>query len=209
MRSPARALSTGLACSAVTAAALVTTTAHAQIKEPGAHPKYTLELEPHFVVQWAYADDWTKSDGIGVGGRVSIPVMENGPITTINNSLAVGVGLDWAHFGDNCYAYFRVPAPPGYSCTANHFWIPAVAQWNFWFTPLVSVFAEVGFAIQHASSDIGCAPGAPYADICGTDSYTRVHPVFLVGPRFTLSNMFAITLRLGIPYLSIGGSFYL
>jgi len=30
-----------------------------------------------------------------------------------------------------------------------------------------------------------------------------------VGPRFTLSNVFAITLRIGIPYLTIGGSFYL
>lgn len=184
----------------------MTTTAHAQIKDPGAHPKYTLELEPHFLVQWSYTD-WNNSDGIGVGGRVSIPVMDNGPITTINNSLAVGIGFDWAHFDDDCYADFRVPTPAGYSCTANHFWVPAVAQWNFWFTPVVSAFAEVGFAIHHANLDVGCPPlGGPY---CMSDSYTRVRPVFLIGPRFTLTNTFAITLRLGIPYLSIGGSFYL
>jgi hypothetical protein len=185
---------------------LVATTAHAQIKEPGAHPKYTLELEPHFLVQWEYTD-WNNSDGIGVGGRISIPVIDNGPITTINNSLAIGVGFDWAHFDSDCYSFFRAPHPPGYSCTANHFWVPAVAQWNFWFTPVVSAFAELGFAIHHASLDVGCPPiGGFY---CGSDSYTRVRPVFLVGPRFTVSNAFAITLRFGIPYLSIGGSFYL
>ena len=205
MRSPARSLCTVLAFSAASAAALVTTTAYAQIKEPGQHPKYTVELEPHLVVQWEYTD-WNASDGIGVGGRVSIPVMDNGPITTINNSLAVGVGLDWAHFDDDCYGYYRVPQPPGYSCIANHFWIPAVAQWNFWFTPVVSAFAELGFAVQHASWDVGCVPGSAY---CGSDSYTKVRPVFLLGPRFTLSKTFAITLRIGVPYLSVGGSFYL
>jgi hypothetical protein len=184
------------------------TTAHAQIKEPGAHPKYTVELEPHFVLQWTYTD-WNNSDGLGLGGRVSIPVLDNGPITTINNSLAVGVGFDWAHFDDNCYSFYRVPTPAGYSCTANHFWIPAVAQWNFWFTPVVSVFAEVGFAIHHASLEVpgpNLNTGCPY---CLSDSYTRVAPVFLIGPRFTLSNLFAITVRLGVPYLSVGGSFYL
>jgi hypothetical protein len=182
------------------------TPAHAQLKEPGAHPKYLLELEPHFLVQWTYTD-WHNTDGIGVGGRVSIPVMENGPIPTINDSLAVGVGFDWAHFDVNCYDDFHVPTPSGYSCIANHLWVPAVAQWNFWFTPAVSAFAEVGFAIHHANADVGCPViGGFY---CGSQSYTRVRPVFLVGPRFTLSNRFAITLRLGIPYLSIGGSFYL
>ena len=206
MRSPARSFSCVLAVSAAAAAALATTEAHAQIRQPGAHPKYTVELEPHFVVQWEYTD-WNANDGIGLGARVSIPVIENGPITTINNSFAIGVGLDWAHFDDDCYGYYRVPRPPGYGCTANHFWIPVVAQWNFWFTPVVSAFAELGFAVQHASYDVGCA--SPVGDYCGTDSYTRVRPVFLVGPRFTFSNSFALTLRIGIPYLSVGGSFYL
>jgi hypothetical protein len=71
----------------------------------------------------------------------------------------------------------------------------------------VSVFAEAGFAIHHASADVGCPPiGGSY---CGSSSYTTVRPVLLVGPRFTVSRVFAVTLRLGLPYLSIGGSFYL
>jgi hypothetical protein len=195
-----------LSSSAAAGALLFATPAHAQIREPGAHPKYSVELEPHFVLQWEYTD-WDSDDGIGVGGRVSIPVIDNGPITTINNSFAVGFGLDWTHFDDDCYGYLRVARPVGYGCSANHFWVPAVAQWNYWFTPVVSAFAELGFAIQHASEDVGC--GAPGGAYCGNDSYTRVRPVFLVGPRFTLSNSFAITLRIGVPYLTIGGSFFL
>ena len=29
----------------------------------------------------------------------------DGPVTTINNSLAIGFGLDWAHFDDACGPY--------------------------------------------------------------------------------------------------------
>jgi hypothetical protein len=206
MRSPTQSICLTLAFSTAVGALLFATPAQAQIREPGAHPKYSVELEPHFVLQWDYTE-WDSSDGIGVGGRVSIPVIDNGPITTINNSFAVGFGLDWTHFDDNCFGYYRNPNIAGYSCTANHFWIPAVAQWNFWFTPVVSAFAELGFAIQHAASDVNCGPAtAPY---CGSYSHTTARPVFLVGPRFTLSNSFAITLRIGVPYLTVGGSFYL
>ncbi|HEX4334435.1 MAG TPA: hypothetical protein VH062_00900 [Polyangiaceae bacterium] len=209
MRSSTQGLCTALSSSLVVGLLLAATPAHAQIREPGNHPKYSVELEPHLVVQWQYAD-WD-SDGIGIGGRVSIPVMDNGPITTINNSFAVGVGLDWAHFDDNCNAFYGVRVRPnGFGgCTANHFWIPMVAQWNFWFTPVVSAFAELGLAIQHASYDVACDPGTPTGICAYSDSYTRVRPVFLVGPRFTLTNSFAITLRVGVPYLTIGGSFYL
>jgi hypothetical protein len=203
MRGLARSLCAGAAACAAIGVLFAAPSANAQIKEPGAHPKYTVELEPHLVVQWEYTD-WEDSDGIGVGGRVSIPVVDNGPITTINNSLAVGFGVDWAHFDGGCrVAINGIVYAGGYNCDANHFWFPVVAQWNFFFTPVVSAFAELGLAVQHAGFDAGCGNGA-----C-SDSYTRVRPVFLVGPRFILSDSFAITLRIGVPYLTIGGSFLL
>jgi len=205
MKRTLRGFVAALAAGAAASVGLFAAPAHAQIKQPGAHPKYTVELEPHFLVQWSYTS-WN-TDGIGVGGRVSIPVIDNGPVTTINNSLAVGFGFDWAHFDDNCGVYFGYRGPGGYSCTGNHFWFPAVAQWNFFFTPVVGAFAELGFAIQHASDEVVCAPGTPVCSL--SETYTRVRPVFLVGPRFILTNAFAITLRIGIPYLTIGGSFLL
>jgi hypothetical protein len=205
MKRSTRSLVTALAAGAAASVGLFAAPAQAQIKEPGAHPKYSVELEPHFLVQWSYTS-WN-TDGIGVGGRVSIPVIENGPITTINNNFAVGFGFDWAHFDDNCGVYFGYRGPNGYSCTGNHFWFPAVAQWNFFFTPVVGAFAELGFAIHHANDDVVCAPGTA---ACTFDNeYTTVRPVFLVGPRFILTKSFAITARIGIPYLTIGGSFLL
>ncbi len=73
----------------LTAAALtLASTAQAQIGRPGAHERYTAEVEPHLVLQ--HTDD----DGIGLGIRASFPIIDNGPIRTINNSLALGVGLE-------------------------------------------------------------------------------------------------------------------
>src|ERR1700742_955133 len=79
-------------------------TARAQIKEPGNHPKYAVELEPHFLAHWD--EPYWGGDGIGVGLRASIPIIEDGPVTTINNSLAIGFGFDWAHFSGGCWDWY-------------------------------------------------------------------------------------------------------
>jgi hypothetical protein len=205
MKRHTRSSAAALATVAAASASLFAAPAHAQITQPGAHPKYVVDVEPHFLVQWS--DTTWDSDGIGVGARVSIPVIENGPVTTINNNFAVGIGFDWAHFDNNCNDFYGYRGPGGYNCIGNHFWVPAVAQWNFFFTPVVGAFAELGFAIQHANDEVVCSPGVGGCALPVT--YTKLRPVFLVGPRFILSNTFAITLRIGIPYLTIGGSFLL
>jgi hypothetical protein len=111
--------------------------ASAQIKEPGNHPKYGVEFEPHFLAQWS-GPYWGDA-GIGAGLRVSIPIIDDGPVTTINNSFAIGFGFDWAHFGGGCWDWGRLrpPGPPppppgpdlrGYDCNGNSFWFPAVRR---------------------------------------------------------------------------------
>jgi hypothetical protein len=192
--------------------ALASATSFAQIKEPGAHPAYSVELEPHLLVDWS--DEFWGSDGLGIGARVSIPVIDNGPITTINNNLAVGFGFDWAHFGGSCWNWGPFapgePNPPGpylngYDCSGNNFWFPAVAQWNFFLTPVISVFGEAGFAIRYStwSADVGCGNA-----ICRrTGNDLGVEPLFFGGARFLVAKSFGITARLGWPYLSVGASF--
>ena len=196
----------------VTGGALfVASPASAQIKEPGAHPKYSVELEPHFLVQWEDTDYTTASDGLGLGLRASIPVVDNGPVTTINNNFAIGFGLDWAHFGNDCGYDYRV-AGVLYraSCSGDNFWLPVVAQWNFFFTPVVSAFGELGLGIRHASWNGGCNGNVNVVGFrCGDYNYTDLNPVFAVGARFHVASSFAITLRLGFPYFSAGGSFFL
>lgn len=175
--------------------------ASAQIRSPGNHPRYGLELEPHLVVQWTNEPVWD-DEGIGVGLRASIPVVDNGPVQSINNSLAVGFGLDWAHF-DGCGAFND-------QCDVNDFWIPLVVQWNFWITRSISLFPEIGLALQYSVLDWDnrVPPGCQRVNglnICNDDvDDLDVEFVLWLGARFMVSNNIGITLRLGVPSLLLG-----
>jgi hypothetical protein len=191
--------------------ALGVTVAHAQIRQPGAHPKYSTEVEPHLVWQWG-GDGWWDDEGIGVGVRITIPLVHNGPIDSINNNMGIGFGLDWAHFEDACYVGLDNrgrPIFPSWACTGgsmNDFWLPVVWQWSFYFSKLVSAFFEPGLAIQHTRWDGEvCAGGfCPYDE---TD--TDIDIVIWLGVRFHLSDDFALVLRLGHPSFNFGPAFLL
>lgn len=186
--------------------------AQAQIKQPGAHPKYSVELEPHFVFQWAGGPRYFGDDGIGVGLRASIPLIDNGPIDTINNSMGITFGLDWLHhdFDYDCY-YF---GPNDNLCRdwdfeANAFWLPVAMQWNFFVHKRISVFGEVGLAIEHVRWNwVRPCPGGP--GLCEfDDSDTDVEFVFYPGARFMFSDTIGATVRIGFPHLTAGVSFLL
>jgi hypothetical protein len=183
--------------------------ASAQIDRPGNHPRYGVELEPHLVVQWAH-EPWWDDDGIGLGLRASIPLLEDGPVRTINNSMAIGFGLDWAHFDDACGPAFN-DGPFDDDCSADDFWLPVVVQWNFFFSDLISAFPELGLGIQHSRWDgYWCGRGNDrYLCRDGDASDTDVHLLFWLGVRFHLSQEIAITLRVGTPSLLLGVSFFL
>jgi hypothetical protein len=190
-------------------ACLVPGQAQADIGKPGGHHEYSAEIEPHLVLQWADEPSWN-DEGIGLGLRASIPLIQNGPVTTINNSLAIGFGLDWAHFDDECFGPFPNRNVLGRDCSANDFWIPVVVQWNFFFSDVVSAFPELGVGIQHTRFDgTWCVENrnATFCDDGGSD--TDVELVLWLGVRFHLSQAFAITLRLGTPSLLLGASFFL
>lgn len=187
-----------LVSSLLTSLALAFTPARAdaQIKSPGHHPHYVVELEPHLVWQWNN-DEAANDDGIGIGGRASIPILQDGPIRTINNNLAISFGLDWAHFPD-C-RYDRV-------CTEDDIWVPVVMQWNFFLTPMISIFPEFGLAFRDALFGYD----DPYCDNhdCRHSSL-RVYPAFWFGGRFHINDTIALVLRLGTPSLHFGVSFFL
>src|SRR5215216_4393744 len=75
--------------------------AHAQsiIRQPGNHPDYSFELEPHLALQWA--DRVGPDNGFGPGVRFNIPFLHNGPIKTINNNMGITFGLDITFGGGN------------------------------------------------------------------------------------------------------------
>jgi hypothetical protein len=176
-----------------------------RIDQPHGHEHYSVELQPHLVVEWN--DYWGFNDGIGLGMHASIPVMQDGPVETINNSLAITLGLDWAHFG-GCYWYNgRGNTVYGNgNCSANDFLLPIALQWNFYFSKLISAFPELGLGIRHVSWDSTVVCGA--GGRC-TGSDTGVDLVLWLGVRFHLARSFALTLKLGTPSLLLGASFFL
>jgi hypothetical protein len=185
--------------------------ASAQIKEPGNHPLYKAELEPHLVVEWSDYAPCT-NDGFGPGFRAAIPILDNGPIPKINNNMAIGFGLDWAHSSINnrCGAYYNGTTYYGSGFSADVWSIPVVVQWNFFLLPKISVFGEGGLVLQHRRFDNGYAGNACVNGFCnGSDSDNSVDGSFSVGGRFLVSDSVGFLVRLGYPYFSAGVSILL
>jgi hypothetical protein len=202
-----------LLCAVIAALALTTreTRAQSTIRQPGAHPNYSVELEPHLLAAFFLT---RAGDGVGLGGRFTIPIVKNGFVSSINNNVGIGFGLDWAHY-NGCYYYYYYDPRFGYDCPSfNTFIIPVVMQWNFFLAKQWSVFAEPGLAFEYGT--YGSCPGY-YVDPRGNVHYYacpgapnrfNVDPfVLFVGGRFHFSDGVALTARIGWPYFSIGVSF--
>ncbi len=192
---------------------LISGTAVAQIKQPGAHIRYSAELEPQVLVQWD-GPGWF-DEGPGIGFRASIPMFHNGPIPRINNNMAIGFGFHWAFFEDPCagYWYNGVRYIGAGDCSAQDFWVPVVLQWNFYLTPSIAVFGEPGIAFRHTrvSVDNCSVNNEPFFDgyDCDYSDTDWLNGVFYAGGKFFVSDGFSVTVRLGYPAVSVGASFYL
>jgi hypothetical protein len=189
------------ACIALCAAwSMAAQPVRAQISEPGHHAHYSVELEPHLVWQWT-DNEAAYDDGVGLGFRASIPIMQDGPVPSINNNLALSFGMDWAHFGGDCRVFGY-----GGDCSEDDIWIPVTLQWNFFLTPSISIFPELGLGFRDALFDFNY-------DQCNGHNCRRsdleVHLVMWFGARFRLTNQIALVLRLGTPSLQFGVSFNL
>src|SRR6185503_5679212 len=95
--------------------------------------------EPHLLLGWR---DFR--DGPGVGFRGTIPIVQNGFVSSINDSVGIGFGFDADPIGKG-----------------NHFAVPVVMQWNFWLSTLWSVVGEPGAAIVFGQGRGDAAPIVP------------------------------------------------
>jgi len=146
-------------------------------EEPNHHPNQT-ETEFHAVV----------GDGdVGAGIRVGIPIVRQGFIPSLNDNVAISVGVDFLNWPS-----------PGYEVTGVV--IPVMLQWNFFLTRHWSLFGEGGVAFQDWF--------ARRAN--GDDQTFFVWPGLGAGARyyFNTDNHTALVLRVGFPnLLSAGISF--
>lgn len=162
------------------------------IKHPGDHPAYNFEAEPHLVLGW---DDVYSNDGFGVGARFSIPIVDNGFVGTINNSVAISFGLDLVHYSGCWYQG---------DCDANYVHLPVAMQWNFYVASRWSVFGEPGLVLYHGffsdcPANVNC-PGRP--------RITSIEPALYLGGRYHFNDKMSLTMRVGFPALSVGISFF-
>ena len=161
------------------------------IKRPGLHPQ-TWELEPHLNFRGVLLPE--SDPGFGLGIRATIPVTKNGFISSINNSVGIGFGVDWLAYR---------------GAGLNHFIVPVVLQWNFFLTKSWSVFAEPGLALNLYNED--CAAyrrlenGRYYARSCHRN---LLEPHVGVGARWHFTPDMALTLRLANTAFSAGISWF-
>jgi hypothetical protein len=168
------------------------------IDRPGVHPNYALELEPHVLLGFIDPPGFGHGSGIGVGVRGTIELVDNGFVRSINNTIGLGIGLDWVHYGEGQGQCVR--RNPARDCEAwsnevavDNFWIPVVMQWNFWLSRNWSVFGEPGGALRYESNE--------------TDDDDDFHVEWLqlyLGGRYHFSDSMALTMRLGYPTFSVG-----
>lgn len=196
-----------LAASFVGAVTTTASDANAEtiIKNPGDHPDYSVELEPHGLLGWG--GRWAGA-GWGAGVRATIPIVDNGFIPKLNNSVGISFGLDWVNYS-GCYynGYYGGRNYYRYGCGgANYFLFPVAMQWNFWLTTKWSVFAEPGLHIYHGIyDDYACVDPA----FCSRPTRTSVDFAFYAGGRFHFSDKVSLTMRVGYPTVSVGVSFFL
>lgn len=210
-----RYVSRALVASSLAAVSTLTAAAaHAEgiIKNPGDHPQYAVELEPHGLLQWD--NYWWGGTGFGLGMHAVIPFLDNGPVSTINNNMGIGFGLDWGHFSDNgCGWAWRGrnigPFVNGCDASANSLLFPVYVQWNFFLTKVVSVFGEGGFGIYHDWVSWTPPGGCPVGYGSCSNSATGAFPYFEAGGRFLFGDSVGLLVRMGYPMLTVGVSILL
>jgi len=176
--------------------------AQSTIQKHGERPSYGVELEPHLVLTPFSPPGIGEGEGFGLGARATFEIAGQGFLPTINDSVGVGVGLDWIHYDDsdaeNSDRCRRVEQAPNgipvcveVAGDTNYLWIPVVMQWNFWLHRKWSVFGEPGIALR----------------LDDMDELDVSLFVFYAGGRFHVSDRFTLTLRIGYPAFSFGASF--
>lgn len=174
------------------------------IRQPGQHPQYEWELEPHLALDW---DGHHQLDnGFGPGVHAAIPFMHQGPISTINNNMAIKFGFDLM-FHDCDNHYWNRWDGYNYDCSATSIMFPVALQWNFYITDIITVYGEPGIALRHYwwSADFrsGNCPG----NVCTwKDSETYMLPYFGAGAKFMFGRTAGLNVRLGYPQVTIGAS---
>ena len=146
---------------------------------------------------------------------MTIPFLRNGPVSTINNDMGIGFGLDWLTEGSGCNNAYNFYGQPYnyYSCSAYAVYIPVVLQWNFYLTDIITVYGEPGFALRYTHWSWNY--NGPLNPICPNGacgwSGSDTSPILVVagGAKFMFGRTIGLNVRVGYPYFSVGATILL
>lgn len=159
------------------------------IKNPNRHPNYFIELEPHAsLILWRrtirskFVNLKSKAGQaeFGGGARINFEIVDP-VIPSLNNSIALGAGLDFMSCSTFCGEQVQV-------------FLPAHAQWNFYLTQKWSVYANLGGVLR--TTDLF--------------SQTFFDFITELGGRYHFNDKVVLNMRVGYPFsIGIGPGFYL
>jgi hypothetical protein len=168
------------------------------IQHPGDHRRYVFEAEPHLVLGLIDPPGYASGTGFGAGFRGAIPILQNGFIPKLNNSVAIGFGVDFVRYGRGDYCRTGQPLS---GCdnrvrlsSFNEFYFPVELQWNYYLSRNWSVFGEPGTALYYHVWD-------------GPNRVDWDPVVFFAGGRYHFAERITLTMRIGYPAFSVGCSF--
>ena len=166
---------------------------------------YAVEVEPHLVLGSAPPGPGYGS-GAGIGVRASFVVAPEGFIRGVNDSAAIGFGLDLGHYyGSLAFNGYRdqcvhfEPGPNGTSiCTERH------VERRHVQLPLRPGRPAVELLVHRSPVGLRRARGQP---VLPRRPRVRVGGAFYVGGRLRVADRITITARIGYPTVGIGVSF--
>jgi hypothetical protein len=135
--------------------------------------------------------------GFAGGARFGIPIVHNGFIPSLDNAVYLNFGID-TYFVDDRYCYDWdndfCQRNRGYRFAMG---FPVTLHWEFYFNDTWSVFGEIGVQIY-------LPPSLFYRGYVEYYDHAGMWFVAAAGGTLHLGEVFALTLRVGNPYVAFG-----
>ncbi len=121
---------------------------------------------------------------LGLGVRASLPLLHNGLLPDVNDSLGLEVGADLSFWAFSRWATFLD--------------IPVELKWSLYLVPKVAVFLKLGIALEMQFGQ-GC-----WGNTCYGSSFFVPVPVAAVGLAAQMTSKISLRLEFGYPWFKIG-----
>ncbi|MDQ3034596.1 MAG: hypothetical protein M3Y87_19460 [Myxococcota bacterium] len=130
--------------------------------------------------------------GFAAGARFGIPIVQNGFIPTLDNAVYLNFGADIYFVDDDCRGFGGCDR--AYRLAMG---FPVALHWEFYFNDTWSVFAELGVNVY-------LPPGFFHRGVYNFREDAGAWVIAAVGGTLHLGDVFALTLRVGNPYVAFG-----